>query len=159
MRFKIKYLIFFLIIISLTSCTTFREIKAPNIITGTFKAHFKDTAFDGFFSISKYRSRIDIVNTLGFSVYGIFVNNQKVILKDYNTNKIYKDIIINGENLSSYKKLIVYLTHNFSTLCRSNKSTDVVILRCKSINSKEMPVSLILISNQNRFRIDITNVK
>lgn len=87
------------------------------------------------------------------------MNNQKVILKDYNTNKIYKDIIINGENLSSYKKLIVYLTHNFSTLCRSNKSTDVVILRCKSINSKEMPVSLILISNQNRFRIDITNVK
>ncbi len=159
MRFKIKYLIFFLIIINLTSCTTFKAIKAPSTITGTFKAHFKDTAFEGFFSISKDRSRIDIVNTLGFSVYGIYVNKEKVILKDYNTNKIYKNIIINGENLSSYKKLIVYLTHNFSTLCQNNESANVVILRCKNINDIKIPVSLILISKQNRFRIDITNVK
>jgi len=159
MRFKIKYLIFFLIIINLTSCTTFRAIKSPGIITGTFKAHLKNTAFEGFFSISKDRSRIDIVNTLGLSVYGIYINKKQAILKNYNTNKIYKNIIVNGENLSSYKKLIVYLTHHFNTLCRNNENADVVILRCKNINGRKIPVSLILISKQNRFRIDITNVK
>ena len=149
----------FLIIISLYSCTTFKGVKSPESINGTFKAFCNQKQFEGFFSISKSSLRLDIVNTFGLSIYGIYAQNKKVFFKDYQTGKIYKNIKINGQNLSVYKQFILYTMKNFTYMCSKNANKNVKILACEKIDDKILPSSMIFEANNGqRMRINLYNI-
>ncbi len=154
MKLKIL-LVGFLTLISLYSCTTFKGVKSKESINGTFNAFYNQKVFEGFFSISNNSLRLDIVNTFGFSVYGIYAQNNNVFLKDYQNGKIYDDITIDNENLSIYKPLIIYIMRHFNTICKHNDKKQILILSCTSIGDKILPSALILEdTNHKRLRIN-----
>ncbi len=158
MKSRVLFAIF-LIIISLSSCTTFKSIKSPESINGTFKAFYNQKQFEGFFSISKNNLRLDIVNTFGLSIYGIYAQNEKVFLKDYQTGKIYKNIKINGQDLSTYKQFIAYTMKNFTSMCNKNTNRSIKILTCKKIDKKILPSSMLFeAKNRQRMRINLYNI-
>ncbi len=157
MRLKILFAVF-LAVVSLYSCTTFQGVKSKESINGTFNAFYNQKAFEGFFSVSHNRLRLDIVNTFGFSVYGIYAQDNDVYLKDYQNGETYSDIKINNENLSKYKPLIIYIMNNFYTICKHNTNRNVFILSCKSVGDKIVPNSIVL-EDDNRRRLRINFYK
>ncbi len=149
----------FLVIVSLYSCTTFQSVKSNESFNGTFKAFYNQKEFDGFFSISENRLRLDIVNTFGFSVYGVYAQNDTVFLKNYQNGKIYKTLSINGNDLSVYKPTILYTMRNFTNLC-NKEAQNIIVLSCENINGKKIPSSIIFKDKTGkRLRINLYNIK
>ncbi len=158
MKLKILFVIF-LAVVSLSSCTTFKGVKSNESFNGTFKAFYNKNEFDGFFSISKNRLRLDVVNTFGFSIYGIYARNSTVFLKNYQNGKIYKKLKVNGDDLSVYKPLILYTMRNFTNLC-NNKNGSIIILSCENLNRYKIPTSIIFNDNNGkRLRINLYDIK
>ena len=149
MRSKIL-LVIFLAVVSLYSCTTFQGVKSKESVNGTFSAFYNQKTFEGFFSLSNNKLRLDVVNTFGFSVYGIYAIDSDVYLKDYQNGEIYSDIKVDNENLSEYKPLIIYIMKNFYTICEHNTNRNIFILSCKSVGDKILPKSLILEDDNHR---------
>ena len=148
----------FLAIVSLYSCTTFKSVKSTKSINGTFTAFYNQKEFSGFFSISSSKLRLDIVNTFGLSVYGLYAQDNKVFLKDYQSGKVYKTLKVKGEDLSQYKPMIIYTMKNFLNLC-ANTPHNMEVLSCKKLNGKNIPTSIIFKTNSKRFRINLKNIK
>ena len=157
MKSKKLFVIFLLIFLS--ACTTFRPLPEKKyLINGTFNANFEGKTFEGFFSLNGSNLRVDVINSLGFSVVGIYVRKDDVIVKDYQTSKEYKTLRIGNTDLSQYKKLIIYITKNFTDLCSSTHEK-IIILRCKSIEQINIPVDLIFMDNSKRLRIKLNKIK
>ncbi len=158
MKLKSAFLIFLVILIS-SSCTTFKPLKSKNVsLVGIFDANYKGSKFNGFFSVSGGNLRLDIVNSFGFSVYGIYVKGEKVFLKDYQTGKVYYHLKVNGNDLDKYKPIINYVAMDFLKLCRT-RDKRVIILRCKRVKSYYVPKDFILKSSVDRLRIQLRNLK
>ena len=158
MKLKNAFLIFLVILIS-SSCTTFKPLKSKNVsVVGIFDANYKGNEFNGFFSVSDGNLRLDIVNSFGFSVYGIYVKGGKVFLKDYQTGKVYYHLKVNGNDLDKYKPIIKYVAMDFLKLCRTQDKR-VIILRCKRVKSYYVPKDFILKSSTDRLRIELKNLK
>jgi len=158
MRLKILF-VAFLAAVSLNSCTTFKAVKSNESINGTFRAFYNKNEFDGFFSISKNSLRLDVVNTFGFSIYGVYAQNNTVFLKNYQTGKVYKKLNINGNDLSEYKPMILYTMRNFIKLCKNN-NPEILVLSCKNIDGKKIPSSIIFEDKEKRrLRINLKNMK
>ncbi len=159
MRLRVLFAIF-LIAVSLYSCTTFKGVPSKESVNGTFNAFYNQKVFEGFFSISNSNLRFDVVNTFGFSVYGIYADDNDVYLKDYQSGNTYEDIEVNGEDLSLYKPLIIYLMKNFDTICKRNTKKNLLVLSCKSFGEKILPTSIILQDdNYRRLRMNFYNIK
>ncbi len=158
MRLKILFVVF-LAAVSLSSCTTFKAVKSNESINGTFRAYYNKNEFDGFFSISKNSLRLDVVNTFGFSIYGVYAQDDSVFLKNYQTGKVYKRLNVNGSDLSQYKPMILYTMRNFTQLCKNN-NPEIVVLSCENIDGKKIPSSIIFEDRQRRrLRINLKNIK
>jgi hypothetical protein len=143
MKFKTLFAIF--LVVSLYSCATFQQVEtSQKSANGTFSAFYNQKVFEGFFSVSQNSLRFDIVNTFGFSIYGIYAKGNDVYLKDYQNGEEYSNIKIDNEDLSVYKPLILHLMRNFDTICRNNNNQHIVILSCKAIGSEILPTSIIL---------------
>ncbi len=160
MKYKILYTVFFLISISilLDSCTTFKAVKGAKSVNGTFTAFLKDKKVDGFFSISKQNSRIDVINSFGMSVYGIYINDKNAYIKDYSSGKIYKNFNKEKNDLSLYMQELILLTKKFDILC-SEKHKNIIVLLCKKIDNRKFPKDLIIISKEGRVRINLKNIR
>ncbi len=158
MRLKSVFAIF-LILILVSSCATFKPLLTRNrSATGVFNANFKGNTFDGFFSVSSGNMRLDVVNSFGFSVYGIYVKGQRVFVKDYQTGKVYDHLKANGMDLDVYKPIIRFIAHNFFDLCKK-ENPNIVVLECKKFNGSPLPVDFVLKKGNNRLRIRIKNIK
>ncbi len=153
----------FSILFSLSSCATFKPLKPSKptpMVTGTFKAFYNKKSFEGFFSISKTKMRLDIVNSLGLSVYGIYATPKSVILKDYTTGKTYKNLKVGEQDLSVYKPLIVYTMEHFMNLCKANTERRILILSCSRVDNTILPSAVIFKDNQNKpLRLNLSNMK
>ncbi len=158
MKLKIA-LATFLVLFLVSSCATFKPLPVKKrSVSGVFNANFKGNTFNGFFSISSGNLRLDVVNSFGFSIYGIYVQGQKVFIKDYQTGKVYYHLKANGMDLDEYKSIIEFVAHNFFVLCKS-RNPNVVILECKKIQGSLLPVDIVLKRNNERLRIKLRNVK
>ncbi len=157
MRLKSGLLIFLLVFLS--ACATFKPLPSEHVsLSGVFSANYKGDTFDGFFSLADGNLRMDVVNSFGFSVYGIFVEKKKVFVKDFRTGKIYRDLRFNGLDLNGYKDTIVYLTENFTQLC-TMENPWVVVLRCARVGQFEIPEDFILKAKNKRMRVILKNIK
>ncbi len=158
MKLKNMFLIF-LVIFTISSCATFKPLKSKNVsLVGIFNANYKGNEFSGFFSISGGNLKLDVVNSFGFSVYGIYVEGGKVFLKDYQTGKIYYHLKVNGNDFDKYKPVIKFIARDFLKLCEiQNKS--IVILRCERVKNYYVPRDLILKSSVDRLRMQLKNLK
>ncbi len=158
-------IVFLMALISLlTSCTTFKPFvkqQAPTTVTGTFRAFYDKKSFEGFFSVSEKGMRLDIVNTLGFSVYGIYATPENITLKDYTSGKTYTSLKINNQDLSKYKPLIIYMMKNFQKLCSNHKRRkDVLVLACKRVENLLLPSAIVLkTENEKPLRLNLYNMK
>jgi len=158
MRLK-KVFAIFLILTLVSSCATFKPLPTKKYsATGVFEANFKGDTFNGFFSVSSGNLRLDVVNSFGFSVYGIYVKEQRVFLKDYQTGKVYHHLKVNGMDLDEYKPIIRFTAQNFFVLCKTKKPS-IVVLECKKIDSFILPVDFILKESNRRLRIRLKNIK
>ncbi len=158
MQLKILFAIS-LLLINLYSCTTFKSVKSTESFNGTFKALYNEREFDGFFSISHSKLRLDIVNAFGFSIYGLYAQNGNVFLKNYQNGKVYSKLTFNGNNLSAYKSAILYTMKNFTKLC-TNGNKNILVLSCYVINGTTIPSSIIFKDKTGkRLRINLYNVK
>ncbi|AEA33249.1 hypothetical protein Hipma_0272 [Hippea maritima DSM 10411] len=143
----------------LYSCTTFKPLTYKSkTLNGTFDANYEGKTFEGFFSLSDGNLRMDIINTLGFSVYGLYVKNSDVFVVDYRDNKRYKNLKFSGFDLNGYKGTIVYITQNFFKLC-SKKNKDVVLLKCSKVGSGYVPEDFVLKYKRKRLRIRLRKLR
>ncbi len=139
-------------------CTTFKPVAHKGkTINGTFEANYGGKDFEGFFSLSGGNLRMDVINALGFSVYGLYVKGGDVYVVDYQSNKRYEDLRFSDVDLNSYKALIVGISENFFGLCR-NGFKDLVILKCRQFKGVYIPVDFILRSKNRRLRIRLLKV-
>ncbi|WP_162138531.1 hypothetical protein [Hippea alviniae] len=143
----------------LSACTIFKPLPEKEyLINGTFDANFEGRTFEGFFSLNGSNLRLDVINSLGFSVAGIYVSGDTVLVKDYQTGREYKNLKIGDIDLNQYKSLIIYITKNFTELC-SKRNGNVVVLRCKKINNTNLPVDFVLVDKSKRLRIGLSKIK
>ena len=158
MKLKSVFVIF-LILILVSSCATFKPLLTKNrSVTGIFNADFKGNTFDGFFSVSSGNMRLDVVNSFGFSVYGIYVKEQRVFVKDYQTGKVYNHLRASGMDLDVYKPIIRFVAQNFFDLCNT-KNQNIVVLECKKVNGFLLPVDFVLKKSDTRLRIKLKNIR
>jgi len=152
-------LLIFLIVAFLDSCTTFKPLIGKHRqLVGVFNANYSGKTFEGFFSIADQDMRLDVVNSLGFSAYGVYVKKGDVYLVDYSTGRRYKNLTFGGMNLNGYKKILVSLVDNFYTLCKT-KHKNIFILRCMHLKDYYLPVDFILFDRNKRMRIHIKKLK
>jgi len=158
MRLKIVLSVF-LVLFLVSSCVTFKPLKTRRVaVNGIFKADYRGNEFEGFFSVADGNLRMDVVNSFGLSVYGIFVQDGKVFIKDYQSGKTYTHLDINGINFDNYKKVLRFMAENFLTLCGTEKRF-IVVLRCKKVGMYKIASDFILRAEDKRMRVHLKNIK
>jgi len=159
MKLKNVFLIF-LTLFLISSCATFKPLISKRAVTvnGIFNANYRGSRFDGFFSVSGGNLRMDVVNSFGFSVYGIYVKGGKVFIKDYQTGKVYYHLKRNGIDFDQYKNTIEFVARNFLRLC-GTENPKIVVLRCKKVKGFILPDDFILREKSARLRITLKNIK
>lgn len=158
MRLKSALLIF-LVLFLVSSCVTFKPLKTKQVaVNGVFKADYRGNEFEGFFSVARGNLRMDVVNSFGFSVYGIFVQDGKVFIKDYQSGKIYTHLDVNGVNFDDYKGILRFIAEHFLSLCGVKKRF-IVVLRCKEVGEYRIASDFILRAKSRRLRVLLKNIK
>ncbi len=158
MRLKSALLIF-LALFLVSSCATFKPLKTKRVaVNGVFKADYRGNEFEGFFSVADGNLRMDVVNSFGLSVYGIFVQDGRVFVKDYQSGKIYSNLNINGVNFNEYKEILKFMAEHFLTLCGMEKKF-IVVLRCKKVGEYRVASDFILKAKGRRMRVHLKNIK
>ncbi len=158
MRLKSALLIF-LVLFLVSSCVTFKPLKTRRVgVNGVFKADYRGNEFEGFFSVADGNLRMDVVNSFGLSVYGIFVQSGRVFIKDYQNGKVYSHLNMNGMNFDDYKAILKYMAGHFLTLCGAEKRF-IVVLRCKKVGEYRIASDFILKAKGKRMRVYLKNIK
>jgi len=150
--------------ISLSSCSYVKQLfkrptkqKTPTV-TATFKAIYNGRSFEGFLRVSEGNMRMDIVNSLGLASYGLYVHDNRVWLKDYNTQKTYTKLNVDSNDLTAYKSMILYCVNHFFELCQ-HRPMGIIVLQCKQLGTLNVPKIIVFFRRGGRLRLNLSNLK
>lgn len=166
-----KYLLILLFsVFFLNSCAELPHTKeftpsTKKVASGIFKAKTSSRNISGFFSISPNKSIIDISSPLGFALYGIYINNDDLYVKDYLTGAKFTNEDLNKlnipkkDNILLYEDALIYFTHNFFSICKVNNNPNIIILKCESVFNQELPKFVEFSNKKDLLQLTFEKVK